>query len=192
MVSHLGIYASQISGHLAAPNSYESIATYTVGSGGSSTITFNSIPSTYKHLQVRAIARTSATGGTTQNLNMTINNDTSTSYSFHQLLGNGSSASAYGENVNRTNCVQILHITTDSAASGIFGAGIVDILDYTNTNKYHTVRTLRGQDQNNSDGGIALQSYLHTSTTAISRLDFFAGSGNLVQYSSFALYGIKG
>lgn len=173
-------------------NSYESIATVTVGAGGSSTVTFSSIPSTYKHLQIRAIARTSATGGTTQNLNMTINNDTSASYSFHQLLGNGSSASAYGENVNRTNCVQVLHITTNSATSGIFGAGIIDLLDYTNTNKNHTVRVLRGQEQNNTDGGIALQSYLHTSTTAISRLDFFAGSGNLVQYSQFALYGIKG
>lgn len=170
---------------------YESIATYVVGSGGTSTVTFSSIPNTYKHLQVRAIARTSATGGTTQNLNMTINNDTSSSYSFHQLLGNGSSASSYGENVNRTNCVQILHITTDSATSGIFGAGIIDLLDYTNT-KYHTVRTLRGQEQNNTDGGIALQSYLHTSTTAISRLDFFAGSGNITQYSHFALYGLKG
>jgi hypothetical protein len=163
-----------------------------VGAGGTSTVTFSSIPSTYTHLQIRAIARTSATGGTTQNFNMTINNDTSTAYSFHQLLGTGTSASAYGENVNRSNCVQILHITTDGAASSIFGTGIIDILDYTNTNKNRTVRSLRGQEQNNTDSGIALHSYLYTGTTAINRLDFFAGSGNLVQHSQIALYGIKG
>lgn len=185
----LGIFASQ---GRVAPNSYESIQTVTVGAGGASTVTFSSIPSTYKHLQIRGIARTDAGGGTTQNLNMTINNDTSTAYSFHQLLGNGSSASAYGENVNRSNCVQILHITTSTAGANIFGAGIIDILDYTNTNKNRTVRSLRGQEQNNTDGGIALHSYLYTGTTAISRLDFFAGSGNLVQYSQFALYGIRG
>jgi len=176
---------------LAAAGDFESIATTTL-STATATVTFNSIPSTYKHLQIRAMARTDATGGTTQNLNMTINNDTSASYSFHQLSGGGSSAGAYGENVNRTNCVQVVHITTSSATSGIFGVGIIDILDYTDTNKYHTVRTLRGQEQNNTDGTIALQSYLHTSTTAISRLDFFASVGNLVQYSHFALYGIKG
>ena len=186
----LGIWASQ--NYPRITNSYESIASTTVGAGGTSTVTFSSIPSTYTHLQIRAIARTSATGGTTQNFNMTINNDTSTAYSFHQLLGDGATASSYGENVNRSNCVQILHIPTNSSASNIFGAGIIDILDYTNTNKNRTVRSLRGQDQNNSDGGIALHSYLYTGTTAINRLDFFAGSGNLVQYSQIALYGIKG
>ena len=46
----LGIMASQISGHLSNP-SYESIATYTVGAGGSSTMVFSSIPQTYKHLE---------------------------------------------------------------------------------------------------------------------------------------------
>ena len=39
-------------------SSYESIATVSVGSGGQSSIVFSSIPSTYKHLQLRAIART--------------------------------------------------------------------------------------------------------------------------------------
>ena len=47
----LGILAS--SGVAAgAANSYESIATVTVGSGGSSTITFSSIPATFTHLQI--------------------------------------------------------------------------------------------------------------------------------------------
>ena len=40
------------------PTEFESIATVTVGSGGSSTISFTSIPGTYKHLQVRGIGRT--------------------------------------------------------------------------------------------------------------------------------------
>ena len=41
--------------------SYESIATVTVGAGGSSSISFTSIPSTYKHLQIRAITRDTGT-----------------------------------------------------------------------------------------------------------------------------------
>jgi hypothetical protein len=48
---------------LAAPfagiaGDYQSIETVTVGSGGQATITFASIPATFKHLQIRAIGRT--------------------------------------------------------------------------------------------------------------------------------------
>jgi hypothetical protein len=45
------------SGVAASTNSYESIATVTVGSGGASEVEFTSIPSTYTHLQIRALAR---------------------------------------------------------------------------------------------------------------------------------------
>ena len=47
----------------AADGNYESIATVTVGSGGTSTISFTSIPQTYTHLQLRYIARNAYTGG---------------------------------------------------------------------------------------------------------------------------------
>ena len=175
----------------ATQSSYESISTVTVGSNVSS-ITFSSIPATYTHLQVRIMARNAATGGTTQNLNMTINNDSGANYTFHQLNSDGANAGSYGEGFGRTNCVQVVHIPTSTAASGIFGVGIIDILDYTNTNKLRTIKSLRGQDQNNTDGSVALLSYLYNSTTAVSRLDFSGSGGDIVQYSSFALYGIKG
>jgi hypothetical protein len=48
-VSILGIIAS--SKLTAAAGDFESIATVTVGSGGSAVISFTSIPSTYAHLQ---------------------------------------------------------------------------------------------------------------------------------------------
>ena len=177
-------------GVFTVPNSFESIATSTLSTATAS-ITFSSIPATYTHLQIRCIARTNGTG-TSQNLNMTINNDQNASYSLHQFSADGTSASAYGESVGRTNCVQVVHITGSSSGASIFGAGIIDILDYTNTNKNRTVKTLRGQVQNASDQSVGINTYLYTSTTAISRLDFSAGSGNLVQYTQIALYGIKG
>ena len=170
---------------------YSPIATTTVIGTSTNSVSFSSIPSTYTDLQVRIMARNAATGGTTQNLNMTINNDSGANYTFHQLEGSGSSVNAYGEGFGRTNCVQVVHIPTSTAASSIFGVGIIDIIDYTNTNKLRTVRSLRGQEQNGS-GSIGLHSYLYNSTTAISRLDFVGGGGDIVEYSSFALYGIKG
>ena len=58
----LGIIASQ--DYNRVTNSYESIATVTVGSGGSSSLTFSSIPATYTHLQIRYMAV--ALSGTTE------------------------------------------------------------------------------------------------------------------------------
>lgn len=93
----LGILASQISGHLASPTSYESIATVTVGAGGSSSISFSSIPSTYKHLQLRGIVRTTDTSAAASDGNyigIRFNGDTGANYVAHNLYGNGGSAVA--------------------------------------------------------------------------------------------------
>jgi hypothetical protein len=48
----LGVYAQGV----VAGGAYESIATVTA-TGTESTITFSSIPSTYQHLQIRALSR---------------------------------------------------------------------------------------------------------------------------------------
>jgi hypothetical protein len=72
-----------------APSSYESIATVTVGSGGSSSIDFTSIPSTYKHLQLRIMANANASN----RICIAYNSDTNTSnYNSHYIEGNGSVA----------------------------------------------------------------------------------------------------
>jgi len=102
----LGIVASQISGHLFAPSgAYESIATTTVGSGGASTITFSSIPSTYTHLQIRSINRnTRGLSGMVATLAMSFNSDvTAGNYYRHRLEGDGSTAYAGANAGNGTN-----------------------------------------------------------------------------------------
>ena len=178
---------------ILTPTSYESIATVTVGSGGQSSVTFSSIPSTYKHLQVRYTGLSASIGS----LFMRINGDTNqANYVTHYLSGSGSSAvaGALGSSTGRT-AIAIGGVGAGQFSTTYPYVGIVDLLDYTNTNKYHTIRTLNGTDTNNTgyNGVASLISGLHLSTTAISSLDFFLdGSVNLAQYSSFALYGVKG
>jgi hypothetical protein len=168
-------------------NSYESISTATVGSGGQASISFSSIPSTYKHLQIRGIARTSAGG---ESIRLRFNSDTASNYANHELYGTGSgSGAAYGE-ANVTSAFAD-YFAPSTAGSNTFGVGIIDILDYSNTNKFKTVRTLSGYD-NNGSGAIVLNSNLWRSTSAIDTVLLYFGGGNLTQYSSFALYGIKG
>lgn len=192
MVSHLGIYASQISGHLAPPNSYESISTVTVGSGGSSSISFSSIPSTYKHLQIRAIARTGRTGSTDDELLIRFNGSSSGYYRLHYLQGNGSAAYGGAYNPNDTNGSFGIGATADIIANS-FSASVIDILDYQNTNKNKTLRGLSGIENNGTGGNVWFASSLWMNTAAISSLVITPNSAtNFAQYSQFALYGIKG
>lgn len=184
----LGIIASS---KLAAAGDFESIATVSVGSGGSSTVTFSSIPSTYSHLQVRLLARSGRSGGSSGGLYLQFNSTFLTAT--HQIRGNGSTVSAQGFSGGLDNQYLFICVPGTSAGAGIFGAGIVDILDYANTNKNKTVRILSGDDLNGS-GAIQMNSGFLNSTSAITSLTFGSvdGVGNIPEYSHFALYGIKG
>lgn len=183
----LGIMASAQQG--SSLNSYESIATVTVGSGGATDVTFSSIPSTYKHLQIRVMAKNSYTSANgVYNMYTVLNADTGSNYARHLLQGDGSSVTA------------VASTTQTKAYTGLFASGsttsfavaVIDILDYANTNKYKTIRSLTGADFNGS-GEVWFQSSLWQNTNAINSIKFTSESGyNVGQYSSFALYGIKG
>jgi hypothetical protein len=174
-------------------SSYESISTVTVGSGGSASVTFSSIPATFAHLQVRGILRSTAAVAVNQSM-LQINGNTSTSsYAFHQIYGNGTAAGAEGYPTGTLGGVApFTRNPGASATSGMFGAVIMDILDYTNTNKYKTVRIFYGYDANGT-GQVGLTSGLYLpNTNAITQLDItIQGGGNYAQYSSLALYGVK-
>lgn len=186
--SLIGIIASS-GGAPASLNSYESIATVNVGAGGATSISFTSIPSTYQHLQIRNMAREKPSGDSLyDSLYATFNSDTGSNYSQHFLRGNGSAAQA-GGSASQTSTT-LGGIEQGGNAANIFGAGVIDVLDYANTSKYKTVRSLFGYDANGS-GYIVLASGLWQSTSAITSITMTPVNG-IAQYSSFALYGIKG
>lgn len=187
-----GVIASGISGHLTPPwspeGAYDALATVSLSTATAS-ITFSGIPSGYKHLELRYIGRNT---GSSQTFGiLSCNGDTSTSnYNAHDIFGNGSTANSayYG---NSYGGLVIQKFPGTSSASNIFGAGILTILDYANTNKYKTARNLGGQDSNGS-GEIDFVSSFWLSTAAISSLTLtLYGGFSLVAYSQFALYGVK-
>jgi hypothetical protein len=186
----LGILAS--SKLIAAAGDYESIATVTVGSGGSSSVSFTSIAADWTHLQIRGIVRSSrSNSGNGDTLSIQLNSDTSSTYPWHYVRGNGTAASASAGTGNTF--MDFQRVADAGAGSNIFGVAIIDILDYTNTNKNTTVRSLAGYD-NNGSGVVALNSGLWTTTSAVTSITITASGGaqTISQYSHFALYGIKG
>mgnify|MGYP003655969839 CR=1 FL=1 len=195
MTPMLGIMASQISGHLVPPydgpyGAFDSLATVTVGATAVASITFAGIPSGYKHLQIRFIARDSQTANTIGYTRMTLNGDTTTSYNGHALYGTGSGAAAAINWAVGTNMVVGREAGANLLAS-TFGANIIDLLDYANTNKYKTIRAINGIDANGS-GDVFFQSGLWLKTDAVTSITLIAhNSSNFVQNSQFALYGVK-
>jgi len=191
--SNIGIYASQISGHLVNP-AYDSIATTTVGSGGTGTITFSSIPATYTHLQIRLIGRTNRSSAGIDQINIRFNSDTGSNYiTNHYIQGNGSAV--YGGANTSGTLMTVYRLTADGAPTlaSSFGTSIIDILDYSNTNKYKTLRALGGQDMNTVSGEVFIVSAAWMSTSAVTSITITPNTGTLFnQYSQFALYGIKG
>lgn len=185
----LGIWASSKAVAAADTGAMFPLQVVTVGAAGASSVTFTNIPNTYAHLQIRGIAA-SLRAATQDTLKIRFNSDTGANYSNHALLGNGSSASA-GSGTNTTNmeCYQF----PGTSYPSIFGAIIMDILDYSNTNKYKTLRILTGTEPNSSTScSVGLFSGSWRNTNAVTSVTLYMDSANIAQYSQFALYAVKG
>lgn len=185
------ILGAVASSRLTGPtNSYESIATATVGSGGTTTVTFSSIPSTYTHLQLRFIARANYAGNVFSAA-MRYNSDSGSNYTYHLMYGSGGTTVSAFSGANQT--VDYSANIMGTNTSNTFVGNIVDILDYKDTNKFKTIRTFGGGDINGAGGAVSFGSALWRSTSAINSIAISTnGYGDLLQYSHFALYGIKG
>jgi len=175
---------------VSADNYYmEPIATTLLGSTAA-TITFDNIPQGYKHLQLRQIARLNVSDTGTEITKLRFNDDTSASYSHHSLYGTGSSAGAgSGVSQTMTNSGALLQ---RSNTTSVFTVGITDILDYSNVNKFKTVRTLTGADDNGA-GWVGLYSGLWMNTAPITKIVLTPTAAiNYGVNSRFSLYGIRG
>ena len=177
-------YDSMLAGNSAyQPTSYDSIAS--VSPTGTNTITFTSIPSNYKHLQIRA----KYTDAGTNTLNMRFNSDTSGSYYSSCIEGNGTSVSGSAGYGNST--IQVcFRLYGGSSSSSYFGNGIIDINNYADTDKLKSVIAYYGVNQLSS-GIMGVSQGMWNNTSAISSITLSLPS-NFVTGTMFSLYGIRG
>lgn len=193
-INSAGTWSSVLSSSSNSVTPTDPSATFLIqrisGTGSSSTITFSSIPSTYKHLQIRCLVSTNA-ATTDSSASLRFNGDTSSNYTNHWLYGDGTSRSSSG-NASQNKIQVAAYYTGASYSTDIHGASIIDIHDYSLTSKNKTVKGFNGWDAN-SAGYVNLISGLWMSTSAISSITLFDTSGyNFSSTSTFALYGIVG
>lgn len=187
MTPILGIMGSKYTPPLAA-GSYYSIATATVTGSPTQTVTFSSIDQSYTHLELRWSMRQATYSASSFQAYIYANSDRTSGYSLHYMEADGSTVYAGGSAP-----LQETYIRVGSGVntqSNVYGGGVTSIMDYTNTNKKKTHRTIGGFY--GTGGLITLNTGIINVTSAITRLDIVSQDPNFAVGSTFALYGIKG
>jgi len=190
-----GILASSITGHLVTSNFFK-IATVTA-SGGETSLSFTSIPSTYKSLQIRGIARDTQANTYARGLDMYFNADSGgSSYAVHALIANGTNTFIFNNSASNYQITGTPNagMMDSSAGANIFAANIIDVIDYSSTSKYKTVKMFTGGDNNlgTNTGRISISSALWMSTSAITGITLNSNEGGaFTAGTTFTLYGIS-
>lgn len=181
----LGVLAAAGAGGGTA---FESIQTVTA-SGGETSLSFSSIPQTYKSLQIRYIAKDTFSGSAGYNA-FTVSVNTNNTWNTHYLYGNGATVTA--GNLGAGIIFDVPN--SGSGLTNIYGTGIIDLIDYSSTTKNKTLRAFTGLDTNSSSpaGRVYLLSLGRFDTSAITSITFNAGDTAWAAGTKFALYGIKG
>ena len=156
--------------------------------GSSNLLEFLNIPQGFQDLQMIISAR-STSNNTSDILNISLNNDSSSLYSYTRLQGDGSSPESNRES-NLGFWRQNFSIPAATATAGIFGSNTVHLLNYTNTTTFKSALWRSGSDRNGA-GLTILSAHLYRSTNAITRINTSTSNGNFAAGSTATLYGIR-
>ena len=167
------------------------ISTVTIGSGGASSIDFNSIPQTYTDLQIVISARGATGGG---NISLRFNGSTS-SYSSRRLYGDGSAAysdSASGTSAGSGSAILAGVFSDSGTTANVFGSQQIYIPNYTSAN-YKSVSVEAVSENNATAAYQEINAGLWSNTAAITSISLitYQSGGTFAQYSTATLYGIK-
>jgi len=181
----LGVIASSTRQGLST-NSFESIATATITSGGSGgNVVFSSIPQTYKHLRIHLLS--GGTTGFSNGINMFINGDfTNANYWNNSLGTNGTSTFDDGPQ-------QLPYMGIFGGTNGNLASYVCDILNYSTTDRKKITRSMGGFVDSGTSYMYNYSMAPVTSTSAITSLAFQGGGVfDFRENCRIALYGIKG
>lgn len=160
-------------------NTFELIASSTVGSGGAASIDFSSIPSTYTDLCVYLSMRVSDSGPVDTNIKFN-NTDTNKTILYLRGTGAGTQSGSYAYTIGATN--------GSGQTANTFTSSTIYIPNYANTSYNKSFSGDTVEENNATTAYATMIAGLWASTAAINQLTFVA---NFVQYSTAYLYGVK-
>lgn len=162
------------------------IATITQAMGGGLK-TFSNIPQNFAHLQIRMNNR-DLYATTPSYTYMRFNGDMGNTANNHNVRGDGASVTASANQIN-ANYVITVPQPANNALANVYGATIIDILDYSSTTKFKTARAISGYDLNGS-GFVGLYSGMWRDTSAITSIGIGSAYQEDATFFRVDLYGI--
>lgn len=169
-------------------NTYEKIASVTVGSGGAADIEFTSIPGTFDDLVVKHSLRSDA-AQIYEYIGMTFNNNTGSNYNTRNIRGNG--ATAISQSLSNQTKFELEMMNGNNATANTFSNGEFYIPNYRgSTNKSISSESVSETDA--TTAYTAMDAGLWAQTAAITSIKIATVVGsNWLQHSTATLYGIK-
>lgn len=169
-------------------NTYSLISSVTVGSGGSSSIAFTSIPATYTDLVLKFSGRNSRTPSDLQEFAMTFNNNTSSNYTTVWVRSSGSAVAT--STFNNYSSFPELGQPASTVTANTFSNYEIYIPNYAGSNNKSI--SIDGVTENDATNAFMyLQAGILANTAAITSIQISAPSYLIVEYSTFYLYGIS-
>ena len=169
-------------------NGYYLLDSYEFPNSSATSITFSNIPQKYKVLRIIGTGKSTRTNADSAGAQFQFNSDTGNNYEDYVIYGQGGS---FQTDITNSYDRIYTEICFGSAQNNQFGGFITDIIDYTNTTKYKTVKSLSSYGKSN--GWIALCGGTWRSTAAINTIKVMisaSADGNFAQYSQVSIYGI--
>lgn len=157
----------------------------------SSSMSFTSIPSGFRHLLIVGRMRVD-TAAEADEVKVQFNGDTGSNYDFQQLYGNGGTAAA--STIRATTSIFALRSEAANGRANVFAAGICFIFGYSISGVEKTILSLNqtfGDLSADADVLVALRSGLWRNTAVITSIAISPNAGpNFVTGTRFQLYGI--
>lgn len=183
-------YSSVLAGNAAfSPSSFDLLESQVLTSSSAS-VTFTGLDSytDYKHLQVRAVCRNNTTSSGW--VVMRANADSGANYVHGYLYADGVSVANYG-NTGMT-VLRVGHVIPSDGIANNFAPFVLDIFDFSNTNKYMTIRSLEGlHDGTGASNVLTLSSGAWLNTAAVTSLTFTPPAGDFETGTRISIYGVK-
>lgn len=162
----------------------------TTNGNGTSALTFDNIPQTFQHLELRISGR-GGQNGAQSSLYLGVydsSNNSPTGFSIHRLYGDGASVT------NSATANQGYHnmpgLPAATAPANTYGTMIVNIYDYANTSKLKTMVNLAGQNHTSTNDWAGMSSSMTLGFTAAIKKLTVDTEGSFTTNSVISLYGI--
>jgi hypothetical protein len=169
-------------------NTFELIASSTVGSGGAASIDFTSIPSTYTDLCLKMSLRNSY-AGTYVSGKLTVNANGSSIYTSKILAGGGSSVASgsYGPATK----LEWGPAGANTLTANTFSNVEMYFPNYTSSNNKSISIDAVMETNDATNNALQLWAGLAATSSAISSIEVNFNAGSWMQYSTAYLYGVK-